>query len=301
MVKRPNRNLEVFSLSALDLFASAMGAFMIVTIILFPYYLNRQATEDEAGQIEATRQEAARKTAAARVRAEQLALDLATAEAARSSAEDLKDLEEEIAKTEAAVVAQKEKLASLAERFDRTVPFSILGIQTNAAKFVIAVDMSGSMNQYKPIIGETVARTLAPLKEETQFAMVGFHGGGRDPVLIHHWPSDRIMRPATAANKNEARRALGRWINLFGGKTPTLEALGEVLEYDPEAIILMSDGAPTSVPTPDEIVDMVTRENRNGAEIHSVAIGEYTEDVNLIAFLRDLASKNNGSFVGVHR
>ncbi len=32
------RNMGVFSLSAIDLFASAMGAFIIITIILMPDY-----------------------------------------------------------------------------------------------------------------------------------------------------------------------------------------------------------------------------------------------------------------------
>jgi len=37
-MKRPSRELNIFSLSALDLFASAMGAFILVAVILFPYY-----------------------------------------------------------------------------------------------------------------------------------------------------------------------------------------------------------------------------------------------------------------------
>lgn len=41
-MRRPNRNIEIFSISALDLFASALGAFILVAIILFPYYLKDQ-------------------------------------------------------------------------------------------------------------------------------------------------------------------------------------------------------------------------------------------------------------------
>src|SRR5690606_33469138 len=37
-MKRPSRELNIFSLSALDLFASAMGAFILIAVILFPYY-----------------------------------------------------------------------------------------------------------------------------------------------------------------------------------------------------------------------------------------------------------------------
>jgi hypothetical protein len=37
-MKRPSRELNIFSVSALDLFASAMGAFILIAVILFPYY-----------------------------------------------------------------------------------------------------------------------------------------------------------------------------------------------------------------------------------------------------------------------
>ncbi len=40
-----NREIEVFNMSALDLFASAMGAFMIVAVLLFPYYMNVSEAE----------------------------------------------------------------------------------------------------------------------------------------------------------------------------------------------------------------------------------------------------------------
>src|SRR5690606_11779160 len=46
-MRSPNRNVEVFSISALDLFASALGAFIIVAIILFPYYLKSQEVRAE--------------------------------------------------------------------------------------------------------------------------------------------------------------------------------------------------------------------------------------------------------------
>jgi NACalpha-BTF3-like transcription factor len=38
-MRRPSRQINIFSISALDLFASAMGAFVIIAIILFPYYM----------------------------------------------------------------------------------------------------------------------------------------------------------------------------------------------------------------------------------------------------------------------
>lgn len=46
-MKRPSREFNIFSMSALDLFASAMGAFILLTVILFPYYQkNAKIVED---------------------------------------------------------------------------------------------------------------------------------------------------------------------------------------------------------------------------------------------------------------
>jgi hypothetical protein len=56
MRRRQRRHIEIFSISALDLFASALGAFILVTMILFPYYgegraaANQRAARDAALQ-----------------------------------------------------------------------------------------------------------------------------------------------------------------------------------------------------------------------------------------------------------
>ena len=43
-MKKPSREINIFSMSALDLFASAMGAFILITIILLPYFPNTHQT-----------------------------------------------------------------------------------------------------------------------------------------------------------------------------------------------------------------------------------------------------------------
>ena len=37
-MRRPSREINIFSISALDLFASAMGSFILIAVMLFPYY-----------------------------------------------------------------------------------------------------------------------------------------------------------------------------------------------------------------------------------------------------------------------
>ena len=39
-MKRRNRDIAIFGMSALDLFASAMGAFILIAIVIFPYFPN---------------------------------------------------------------------------------------------------------------------------------------------------------------------------------------------------------------------------------------------------------------------
>ena len=41
-MRRPSRNIEVFSISVIDLLASALGAFILISIILFPFYNQHQ-------------------------------------------------------------------------------------------------------------------------------------------------------------------------------------------------------------------------------------------------------------------
>lgn len=45
-MRRRNREINIFSVSALDLFASSMGVFVLIALMLFPYYLRKQNTVD---------------------------------------------------------------------------------------------------------------------------------------------------------------------------------------------------------------------------------------------------------------
>jgi hypothetical protein len=49
-MRRRDREINIFSMSALDLFASAMGAFILITIILMPYYKKQRPTPEVSVQ-----------------------------------------------------------------------------------------------------------------------------------------------------------------------------------------------------------------------------------------------------------
>ena len=61
-MRRKNRELSIFSMSSLDLFASALGAFILLTIVVFPYFLNTgmaSSPAPERQQVEGTGDESA--------------------------------------------------------------------------------------------------------------------------------------------------------------------------------------------------------------------------------------------------
>ncbi len=47
-MKRRSREVNIFSMSALDLFASALGAFILIAIVLFPFFPNIGSLPEEA-------------------------------------------------------------------------------------------------------------------------------------------------------------------------------------------------------------------------------------------------------------
>lgn len=51
-MKRPSREINIFNISALDLFASALGAFIIVAIIIFPYYMKNSDAVQRLQQLD---------------------------------------------------------------------------------------------------------------------------------------------------------------------------------------------------------------------------------------------------------
>ena len=55
-MRRPHRNIEIFSMSVLDMFASALGAFIMCSVILFPYYKKDVSQELAETNIELKKQ-----------------------------------------------------------------------------------------------------------------------------------------------------------------------------------------------------------------------------------------------------
>lgn len=54
-MRRPNRHIEIFSMSVLDMFASALGAFIMIAVILFPSYMAKEKVQAKLTASEASR------------------------------------------------------------------------------------------------------------------------------------------------------------------------------------------------------------------------------------------------------
>ncbi len=307
-MRSPNRDTSVFSTSAIDLFASALGAFILLVMILFPYYRNA-GSADSWAEVEDLMQ----KRRLARGEIENL---LADNEQSQSDLERLQRINAGIeqslsrlrmelqdAKTQVAEMEVPEPVIEDVPEPSPTaivngVEFSILGLATEAKSFVIVVDMSGSMMSYSDLMFSSVVDILAPLKPDNSFAIIGFQGA--PAPYIHTFPRSNRLVQATPENLQAAREYASSLSQRFAGSTPTHQALLAALQFPAEAIILLSDGEPDSSPA--GIIKDITSLNRyDRKEIHTVAIGDYTENRALVLFLQTLARQNNGDFVGVSR
>ncbi len=314
---RRRTSVGIISLSAIDLFASTLGAFIIFTAILIPYYPNMKdgaaTTQRLKTEIAVEREEAAalaselenltteeRSKLAAMARAR-------NAEAARRSltvkTQDLKRANDQAARRVGELRDQHDAIETEISQQPEAVDepggtdFSVLGITTEAKKILVLVDLSGSMEAWSKTLVDTLTEIIDPLHEGIRFAILGFQDRG----VTRHWP--RVpgrMAIGNAAGKADANAFIQRIPDWLGGGTPTQTALRSAVLFSdqPDAIILVSDGAPIDA-EPVDIVRRISGINRDRIEIHTVAVGAYLENSQLIQFLNDLAKRNRGQFVGV--
>lgn len=306
--------MEIFSLSAIDLFASALGAFVIITAILIPYYPNMKDGGKTLERMITEIQVNADLKADAEAKAESIEEAIKKKIADSDTAEKAQAIKEALKKKASAMTASSDQLskelASLRDELyrlkklnknkpkpaasDGLTDFSVLGITTKAKKILIVVDLSGSMNSWSEILVNTLLEIVEPLHEEIQFGIIGYQGVG----VTQFWPVRGKMAVADARSKADARRFINEIPGIVDGSTPTQSALLQALNDKPEAIILVSDGEPSDEEGPN-IVRHITNLNNRRIEINTVAVGDYLSHSQLVTFLNDLAKKNKGQFVGV--
>ena len=203
-------------MSALDLFASALGAFILITIVLLPFFPNLSLSGQEKAELEQAKAELAQ--AQAELEKEKAKQAKLAREKARLEREKAK-LEQAKAKAPKTKSQLEKRVEALQQEIDDTTV--LLGIKTKAKKFAFVIDMSGSIyqprqNDYRPFITLSIQDMLAAFKSEIEVCLIGFHAPNRKTTL-HYWPQSRGYFQGKQEYTRSRRRTgktldgIGRW------------------------------------------------------------------------------------------
>jgi hypothetical protein len=310
-VRTRQRNFEVYSLSAIDLFASAMGAFIIISIILMPDYQKEVRSQ---GDLEYLEQLAGETQAmldntregsdamldallAAQTRQRQLQAEHreVSAELQTLNAENQARLDQPPPPPPSPVVTEEEEGANL-------VTFRFLGLKTDATRILFLVDMNRFLSPHDALVRDTVLRALESLQSGYEFAILGFQQQDAGPRYFR-WPADGGLARMDGRARAEARDFLSGLAGRFEGSSSVLGAFEQAFLSDAEAIILVSDGLPNPAYnnglSPSRLVRAITVSNRASKEVHAVTVGDYFKYRGTVEFMESLARANGGSFLAL--
>jgi len=305
------RHMGVFSLSAIDLFASAMGAFIIITIILMPDYQKEVRLEGHLEYIESLegQTESILNDTEKGIVAMNDALNAAQTRQVELQAEQeimSSELETLKARLQArndqppppppSPVETEEKLGS------NLVTFRFLGLKTDKTRILVMVDMNKYLAEHDVLVARTVIRALDSLKAGYQFGILGFQQLDSGP-RYHRFPADGSLLVMSPSNRAKAERFAMQLVGKFEGSSSLRDAFGEALKTPAEAVILLSDGLPN--PTyngnlpPRALIQDIVLANTRGVEIHAVTIGDYFKYKGTVEFMESLARANSGGFLAL--
>ena len=318
MKRRNARNIEVFSMSAIDLFAAAMGAFALLAIILLPYYqkeirentpenaisdLLRAAEDSQIETVEKKKALEAKRSAAAqnvsdiKSDAEKLLAALRAAEAAL--------LEKKAAAIPQAVPEPEsieDKPAPTPSEKKATITFSFLGMKTTKDDIVVALDMNRCLGGHEESVKKATSRVISSLQDNHALRIVGFQQTDSGP-RTRIWPSSGSLKRISASSRREATSFASNLTNSFSGSASMLDAFTKMINGPGEAIFLISDGLPNPRAnnglSPSRLAQEITRINAGRKEIHTVVVGNYFDYNGTVEFMENLSGRNNGQFMAL--
>ena len=306
-----NRNFEIYSLSAVDLFASAVGAFIILSIILMPDYQKEvrsqgdlEYLEELAGQTQALleqteegSQDVLEALFAAQTRHERLQaeMDTVSAELETLNAEQQARLDQPPPPPPSPVVTEEEEGRNL-------VTFRFLGLKTDQRRILFLVDMNRFLAAYEPLVRQSVIRAMESLQDGYEFAIIGFQQQDAGP-RYYRWPEDSELVAMTDRTRADAKAFLRGISGNFEGSSSVLSAFDEAFDSDAGAIVLFSDGLPNPIYNnglvSGQLVRAITVANRRQQEIHAVTLGDYFKYKGTVEFMESLARANGGGFLAL--
>jgi len=218
-MKTPRRNVaDTLSVSALDLFASALGVFAVMLIILMPFYLKRPSVEAGLAGAEARLSDATDAAAEAENGGAEAERRLAAAERALGGvAAETGEKQAELEELQKAMKAAQAALAARPKPERTTVSVAPTGggdLAIQRLDLVIVMDTTGSMRDELEDIQESlgsIARILSKLSPDLRMGFVAYKDVDAPPVLRSY--------PLSAMDGGNLNRILGfvRTLDARGG------------------------------------------------------------------------------------
>ena len=305
------RNLGVFSLSAIDLFASAMGAFIIITIILMPDYQKEVRLEGHLEYIESLAGETEAILNDTELGIISTSESLSTAQTRQLELQAEQEImSSELETIRARLQARNDNppppppspVETEDELGSNLVTFRFLGLKTDKTRILLLIDMNKYLSDHQALVARTVARALESLQAGYEFGILGFQQLDSGP-RYHRWPENGGLVPMNGSNRAQALRFVRQLSGQFEGSSSLQDAFAQAFASPAEAVLLISDGLPN--PTyngglpPRALIQDIVLSNTNGIEIHAVTIGDYFKYKGTVEFMESLARANSGSFLAL--
>jgi F0F1-type ATP synthase membrane subunit b/b' len=204
--------MEMFSISALDLFASALGTFILLAILLFPFYLREPSLETE---LQGARAELAASGESLR-EAERTAESSARRKAQATAA--LAEARERLQQAQATAAAAAEQLERLDIEKQPAIERHRTALAINDLDLVFVMDTTGSMrNELADVQANLlgVIRVLHRLAPSLRVGFVAFKDRG-DAYVTLTFP----LSPMTQENVAQVVEFVGRMSAEGGGDDP---------------------------------------------------------------------------------
>ena len=147
-MKKTSREINIFSMSALDLFASALGVFILITVVLlpfFPYTAHQEALQAERARSAALQEQLAQ----AQAELTQAQAELAQAQAELTQAQAGRDAQSQLDSCEANLEQTQEELQECSRIAKRTFVLAVMSWGTQSDVDLHVLDPSGRHYYYR--------------------------------------------------------------------------------------------------------------------------------------------------------
>ncbi|MDH3921104.1 MAG: hypothetical protein OEU25_23325, partial [Rhodospirillales bacterium] len=198
MLVRPRQSLEVLSISSLDLFASALGVFILIAILMFPYYLRQPSIEQDLAGARQELSAAGLSASAARQSAQAAAEERAQAEAELARAREALRRAEALAAAATGTLAETAQDAAAAKQELGALGRKVASLAIIDLDLVFVMDTTGSMKNELRDIQVNLSGIIRVLHRLAPTLHVGFVAFKDKPAkqIIRTFP----MAPMTTAN-----------------------------------------------------------------------------------------------------